>query len=421
MTARAKKFNWAFAVAAVTFLALLGAAAFRSTTSVLFQPFEHEFDWSRADTSLAMSVNLLLYGLTAPFAATLMSRYSIRSVGTAALALIALGSGLTVFMTEVWQLVLLWGVLVGVATGSLALVGGAMVASRWFVKGRSLVTGIFSAAYATGSLVFLPLVSNLVESSGWRIATFVIAGFALMVAVLFGLIFREKPESVGQFAFGATESIQVATKAPVSMAGNFKVLAQFAKGFPFWALASTFFVCGWTTNGLIGAHFIPAAHDHGMAMTTASSLLAVVGIFDIVGTVASGWLTDRFNPVILLAVYYGVRGLSLFTVPFVLAPEVHPPLLFFVVFYGLDWIATVPPTVELCRRYFGLEVSAVIYGWVFTAHMIGAAIAASFAGWIRVVQGSYFIAWMTAGILCLLATATILVLLAKRYRAVKTA
>lgn len=415
------RINWAIVVAAVTFLALLGAAAFRSTTSVLFQPFEQEFDWSRADTSLAMSVNLLFYGLTAPFAATLMARYSIRSVGTFALALIAAGSGMTVFMTEVWQLVLLWGALVGVATGSLALVGGAMVASRWFVKGRSLVTGVFSAAYATGSLVFLPLVSSLVENSGWRIATFVIAGFALAVALLFGLFFRERPESVGQFAFGATESIVVANKAPISMAGNFKALVQHAKGFPFWALASTFFVCGWTTNGLIGAHFIPAAHDHGMGLTTASTLLAVVGVFDIIGTIGSGWLTDRFNPVVLLAIYYGVRGLALFTVPFVLAPEVHPPLLFFVVFYGLDWIATVPPTVELCRRYFGIEISAVIYGWVFTAHMVGAAIAAVFAGWIRVVEGSYFIAWMTAGVLCLLATVIILGLLGKRYRAVRTA
>jgi sugar phosphate permease len=415
------KFNWAIPVAVVTFLALLAAAGFRSTTSILFQPFESEFGWTRADTSLAMSVNLLFYGLTAPFAATLMAKYSIRSVGTFALALIGVGSGLTVFMNQVWQLVLLWGVVVGVATGSMALVGGAMVASRWFVKGRGLVTGIFSAAYATGSLIFLPLTSNLVMANGWRNATYVIAGFAVLVAMVFAIFFREKPESVGQLPFGATEPIVLAAKAPVSMRGNFKVLAAASKRFPFWALASTFFVCGWTTNGLIGAHFIPAAHDHGMPMNMASSLLAVVGIFDIVGTVASGWLTDRFNPVVLLAVYYGVRGLSLFTVPFVLGPTVEPPLLFFIVFYGLDWIATVPPTVELCRRYFGLEVSAVVYGWIFTSHMVGAAIAASFAGWIRVQQGSYFIAWITAAVLCLAATATILVLLAKRYRAVKTA
>ena len=421
MNSRAAKFSWAIPVAIVTFLSLLAAAGFRSTTSILFQPFEAEFGWTRADTSLAMSVNLLFYGFTAPFAATLMAKYSIRSVGTFALALIAAGSGLTMFMNQVWQLVLLWGVIVGAATGSMALVGGAMVASRWFVKGRGLVTGIFSAAYATGSLIFLPLTSNLVMSTGWRVATFVIAAFALAVSLIFAIFFREKPESVGQLPFGATEPIAVTVKAPVSMRGNFKVLGEASKRFPFWALVSTFFVCGWTTNGLIGAHFIPAAHDHGMPMTMASSLLAVVGIFDIVGTVASGWLTDRFNPVVLLAIYYGVRGLALFTVPFVLAPTVEPPLLFFVVFYGLDWIATVPPTVELCRRYFGLEVSSVIYGWVFTSHMVGAAIAASFAGWIRVADGSYFIAWITAGVLCLLATTTILTLLAKRYRNVKTA
>lgn len=415
------KINWAVPVAVVTFFALLGAAAFRSTTSVLFQPFEQEFDWSRSDTSLAMSVNLLVYGLTAPFAATLMARYSIRSVGSAALALVALGSGLTVFMTEVWQLVVLWGLVVGVATGALALVGGAMVATRWFVRGRGLVTGIFSAAYASGSLVFLPLVSNLVESSGWRVSVSVIAGFAIVVAALFGIFFRERPEFVGQLPFGATKVEVVTEKAPITVSGNFRALFQHSKTFPFWALASTFFVCGWTTNGLIGAHFIPAAHDHGMGLTTASTLLAVVGIFDIIGTIASGWLTDRYNPIILLAIYYGVRGISLFTVPFVLAPEVNPPLLFFVVFYGLDWIATVPPTVELCRRYFGLEVSAVIYGWVFSSHMIGAAVASSFAGWIRVAEGSYFIAWMTAGVLCLAATATILLLLGKRYKGVKTA
>ncbi|MFM6978284.1 MAG: MFS transporter, partial [Micrococcales bacterium] len=189
------KFSWAIPVAVATFLALLGAAAFRSTTSVWFQPLENEFGWNRADTSLAMSVNLLFYGLTAPFAATFMARYSVRKVGTMALALVALGSGLTVFMSEAWQLVLLWGVVVGVATGAMALVGGAMVASRWFVKGRSLLTGIFSAAYATGSLVFLPLISNLVNSAGWRVSVFVIAGFALLVALIFGLLFRERPET----------------------------------------------------------------------------------------------------------------------------------------------------------------------------------------------------------------------------------
>jgi MFS family permease len=409
------KIHWAIPVAVVTFFALLGAAAFRSTTSVLFQPFENEFNWTRADTSLAMSVNLVFYGLTAPFAATLMARFSVRKVGTVALAAVAIGTGLTVWMTEVWQLVFLWGVLVGLATGSLALVGGAIVASRWFHKGRGLVTGIFSAAYATGSLIFLPSMSSLIETNGWRIATVVIAGFAAVTAICFALFFRESPASVGQLPYGATQPVVSSTKAPISVIGNLKVLVSSAKTFRFWALASTFFVCGWTTNGLIGAHFIPAAHDHGMGLTTASTLLALVGVFDIVGTIASGWLTDRFNPVVLLAIYYGVRGLALFTVPFVLGPTVEPPLLFFVVFYGLDWIATVPPTIELCRRYFGLELSAVVFGWLFAFHQVGASIAAIFAGFIRVQEGSYFIAWITAAVLCILATATILVLLRKKH------
>jgi MFS family permease len=409
------KFHWAIPVAVVTFFALLGAAAFRSTTSVLFQPFEAEFGWTRADTSLAMSVNLVFYGLTAPFAATLMARFSVRRVGTIALASVALGTALTVWMTQVWQLVFLWGVLVGLATGSLALVGGAIVASRWFHKGRGLVTGIFSAAYATGSLIFLPSMSSLIEISGWRLATLVIAGFATLAAICFAIFFRENPAAVGQLPYGATEPPQNSSKAPITVVGNLGVLFSSARTFRFWALASTFFVCGWTTNGLIGAHFIPAAHDHGMGLTTASTLLAVVGVFDIVGTIASGWLTDRFNPVVLLAIYYGVRGLALFTVPFVLGPTVEPPLLFFVVFYGLDWIATVPPTIELCRRYFGLELSAVVFGWLFAFHQVGASFAAVFAGFIRVQEGSYFIAWISAALLCLAATATILFLLRKKH------
>ncbi|MFM6963361.1 MAG: MFS transporter [Micrococcales bacterium] len=408
------RLHWAIPVAFATFLALLGASAFRSTTSVLYMPFEMEFGWSRASTSLALSVNLVFYGLMAPFAATLMARFSVRSIGTAALALVAIGTGLTTLMTEVWQLVLLWGVVVGIATGAMALVGGALVATRWFVKGRGLVTGIFSAAYATGSLIFLPLISNLVEQHGWRTATLVISTIAGFTCLVFVLLFRESPASVGQLPFGATEPIKSSTKAPVTLRGNFRALFEAAKTFKFWALASTFFVCGWTTNGLIGAHFIPAAHDHGMPATLAAGLLAVVGIFDIIGTVASGWLTDRVNPVILLAFYYGLRGLALFTVPFVLGPTVEPPLLFFIVFYGLDWVATVPPTIELCRRYFGVEVSPMIFGWLFASHMIGASIAAEFAGAIRVIDGSYFIAWITAAVLCILATGTILLLLRGR-------
>lgn len=397
-------------VAGVTFLTLISAAAFRSTTSPMLMPLEMEFGWSRSLTSSALSLNLVFYGLTAPFAATLMQRFGVRRIVVLALGLVAAGSGLTVWMTQPWQLFLYWGVFVGFGTGCLALVFASMVANRWFHKHRSLVTGIFSAAYATGQLVFLPLITSLTDSIGWRYGALVVAAFSIFIMPIFWTIYREHPRDVHTFPVGATEHIKEDAKPAVSVRDNFRILFDAAKRMPFWVLAGTFFVCGWTTNGLIGAHFIPAAHDHGMPTTMAAGLLAVVGIFDFIGTIASGWLSDRVNPVILLVIYYGLRGLALFSAPFLLGPNVEPPLLFFVVVYGLDWIATVPPTVELCRRYFGLTNSPVVYGWVFAAHMIGAAVAAAFAGVIRDVQGDYFIAWITAAVLCLVASGSVLFL-----------
>jgi MFS family permease len=400
----------AWLVAAVTFLTLICAAAFRSTTSILFMPLEMEFGWSRSLTSNALAVNLVVYGVTAPFAATLMERFSPKRVAVAALGLVALGTGLTTVMTEPWQLLLYWGVFVGIGTGCLALVFASLVANRWFSQRRGLVTGIFSAAYATGQLIFLPALSSVVMVDGWRVASIVVALFSAAVIPLFLLFFKNSPSEVGIEPYGGPHPVSGGGAAPKNAEETLSVLFKAARKPAFWILAGTFFVCGWTTNGLIGAHFIPAAHDHGMPVGTAAGLLAVVGIFDFVGTILSGWLTDRVNPVILLVFYYGLRGLALFTVPFVLGPQVEPPLFFFIVFYGLDWIATVPPTIELCRKYFGLAQSPSIYGWVFAAHMIGAAIAAAFAGAIRDAQGSYFIAWITAAVLCLVAAGSVLLL-----------
>ena len=406
MSNRGPRLHRAWLVAAVSFLTLIAAAAFRSTTSLLFEPLETEFGWNRTSTSLAITVNLVFYGLTAPFAIVLMERFTVRRVVTAALILIALGTGLTVGMTQTWQLILYWGVLVGLGTGCLALVFATVVANRWFEKNRGLVTGIFAAAYASGQLLFLPLIANVVTDQGWRQGSLVVAIFALAVIPLFRLGFREKPADVGQLPYGATAEPDDSEKAPSTARATIAVLRESFKSKPFWILAGTFFVCGWTTNGLIGAHFIPAAHDHGMSAGTAASLLALVGVFDFVGTIASGWLTDRVDSRILLVFYYSIRGLALFTVPFVLGPTVEPPMLFFIIFYGLDWIATVPPTIALCRTYFGLAKSGLVYGWIFASHMIGAAIATVFAGAIRDVRGDYFIAWITAAVLCLVAAAS---------------
>lgn len=406
---RQPRLHRAWIVAAVTFLTLIAAAAFRSTTSVLFEPLESDFGWSRTDTSLAVTVNLVFYGLTAPFAAVFMERFTIRRTVIIALALIGFGTGLTVFMTEVWQLVLLWGVFVGLGTGALALVFGAVVANRWFETRKGLVTGIFSAAYATGQLLFLPLIATLVMQVGWQIGSLIVTAFVIFVMPIFWAGFREKPADVGLLPYGATTE-RVEQKAPSTARETLSTLRVAMQSKAFWILAGTFFVCGWTTNGLIGAHFIPAAHDHGMQATTAAGLLALVGIFDFIGTIGSGWLTDRVDSRILLVIYYGFRGLALFTVPFVLGPTVEPPLMFFVVFYGLDWIATVPPTIALTRKYFGLAKTGVIYGWIFASHMVGAAIAAAFAGLIRDVQGDYFIAWITAAVLCLVAAGSFIFL-----------
>jgi len=396
----------AWFVAGITMGALIAAAAFRSSTGALIEPIEDDFGWSRGVTSGAVTLNLVVYGLTAPFAAALMERFGIRRVVSASLALVALGSGLTLVMTSPWQLWLLWGFAVGIGTGSLALVFGAIVANRWFVTHRGVVVGVFSAASSTGQLVFLPVIAYLADGPGWRWAAGVVSGFALVLVPLVLLLLRDRPEDVGTTAYGAAPDAPLTTPVtPTSGAARLALttLRDSARSRTFWILFVTFWICGWSTNGLIGTHFIPAAHDHGMPPTTAANLLALIGVFDILGTVASGWLTDKVDPRKLLFGYYFLRGLSLLFVSSLLGPDVHPSLFVFVVFYGLDWVATVPPTVALCREHFGIERSGVVFGWVFASHMVGAGIAASYAGVIRQETGGYLVAWLTAGGLCLLA------------------
>jgi sugar phosphate permease len=413
-TRRPARLHRAWIVAGVTFLALVAAAAFRSSTGVLLEPIEHEFGWSRGQTSAAVSVNLFVYGLIAPFAAALMERFGIRRVVAAALLMIAAGSGLTLTMTSAWQLIVLWGLLVGTGAGAMALVFGTVVANRWFVARRGLVTGVFSAASATGQLVFLPVIARLADGLGWRFAVALTAALALVMVPLVLALLRDRPSDVGWTPFGAPDGYRTPA-ATVAVGGFWRTagtaigqLRQASGSLTFWLLAGTFFICGWSTNGLIQTHFVPAAHDHGMPPTTAASLLALIGIFDIAGTIGSGWLSDRVDSRLLLLAYYGLRGVSLLAVPVLLGPGIDPPLLLFVVFYGLDWVATVPPTVQLCRQAFGLERAGVVFGWVFASHMIGASAAAVFAGLVRESTGSYTPAWWTAGGLCLLAAVAVL-------------
>ncbi|MET7713338.1 MFS transporter [Streptomyces sp. NPDC005407] len=401
----------AWFVAAVTFVTIIGAAAFASLPGLLIEPLHEKFDWSRGTISFAVSVNLALYGLTAPFAAALMDRFGIRRVVAVALTVIAVGSGLTVFMTTSWQLVLYWGILVGLGSGSMALAFAATVTNRWFVQRRGLVTGILTAAGASGQLIFLPLLSWLVENHGWRPASITVALSALAVVPFVWLLLRDHPADVGIAAYGAEGFTPKPDPVPGAARRAVTVLFKAARTGPFWLLAGTFAICGASTNGLVKTHFVPAAHDHGMPITAAASLLAVIGVFDVVGTIASGWFTDRFEARRLLAVYYALRGISLLFLPMLLAPSVQPPMIFFIVFYGLDWVATVPPTIALCREHYG-EDSAIVFGWVLASHQVGAAVIAFAGGVARDVFGSYDVIWYASGALC--AAAALMALVIRR-------
>ncbi|WP_405735507.1 MFS transporter [Streptomyces sp. NBC_00028] len=410
----------AWFVAAVTFVTIIGAAAFRSLPGLLIDPLHQDFGWSRGTISAAVSINLALYGLTAPFAAALMDRFGIRRVVAVALTVIAVGSGLTVWMTAAWQLMLCWGLLVGLGSGSMALAFAATVTNRWFTERRGLVTGILTAASASGQLIFLPVLSWMVERHDWRPAAVTVALAALAVVPFVWLLLRDHPADVGLKPYGATEFVPKPEPVPGAARRALSVLVKAARTGPFWLLAGTFAICGASTNGLIQTHFVPAAHDAHMPVQAAASLLAVIGVFDVVGTIASGWFTDRYDARRLLATYYALRGVSLLFLPMLLAPSVHPPMLFFIVFYGLDWVATVPPTVALCREQYG-EDSAIVFGWVLASHQVGAALVAFLGGVARDVFGSYDMVWYFSGALCAVAALMALVIRRKSVVAVAVA
>jgi sugar phosphate permease len=408
-----RRVHYAWVVAGVTFLALLASAGIGATRAVLVLPLEREFGWDRATISLALSVNLLLFGLCGPFAGALMLRFGVRRVMLVALTTLAAGVTLSIAMRTAWQLVALWGVLIGLGSGSMALVLGATVATRWFVQRRGLVTGLFAASTATGQLVFLPLQATIVQVAGWRLALAIVAGVALGVAGLVGLLMRDDPRQVGLRAYGADEDAP--EPAPLSRppgAGNpvrltLSVLSEALRVRDFWLLAGSFAICGASTVGLISVHLIPASVEHGLPEVTAAGMLAAMGVFDLVGTTASGWLTDRLDARALLGWYYGMRGLALLFLP--AAYDLGAPALAgFVVFYGLDWIATVPPTVRLVADRFGRERVGPVFGWVFAAHQLGGAAAAFGAGAAHTWLGEYLLAFLVAGGLCLLAAGLVL-------------
>ncbi|MEI9990234.1 MAG: MFS transporter [Rhizomicrobium sp.] len=388
---------YAFVVVAIVFLALLAAAGLRATPAVLMVPWEHAFGWSRATVSFAAATGIFLFGLTGPFAAAAMQRFGVRRTVLAALALMSASTAASLWMTAAWQLELLWGVLGGIGSGAIANVLSATIANRWFVRHRGLVTGLLAASTSTGTLIFFPALSAILEQGGWKSVIMVVSlGLAALIPlVLFFL--PEMPAHVAERPFGADADHHPPpppTANPLRIA--FAGLAEGARSRDFWLLAGTFFVCGFTTNGLIGTHMIALCADHGLAEVTAGGLLAMMGLFDLVGTTASGWLTDRFDPRKLLFAYYGLRGLSLIYLPY--ADFTFYGLSLFAMFYGLDWIATVPPTLALANKAFGDQRAPVIFGWISASHQIGAATAAFLAGISRTATGSYLDAFVVAGL-----------------------
>jgi sugar phosphate permease len=407
--------HYGWVVGAVTFLLLLTTAGTMGLPGALILPLNAEFGWGTATISSALAMRIMLYGLMAPFAAALMNRYGIRKVAVTSTLLICLALAAATVMREFWQMLLLWGLLVGVATGLTAMVFAATVANRWFVKRRGLLVGLLSASSATGQLAFLPLGAWLATHIGWR-AALLPSGIGVLVAGLLAVLFlSDRPSDLGLTAYGETGPVA----PPPAAAGNpvkaaFAMLAEAARHPAFWALFATFFICGLSTNGLVQTHFIAFCSDFGMPAVDSASVLAMMGVFDFVGTIASGWLSDRYDCRWLLFWYYGLRGLSLLWLPS--STFSIYGLSIFAMFYGLDWIATVPPTVRISAGIFGREKGGLVFGWVFMGHQLGAAVAAFGAGLSRSELSTYLPAFYGAGAACVLAALIALMAKARRSR-----
>jgi MFS family permease len=394
--------HYAWLIVIVTFVTLITTAGFRATPAVLIVPLQNEFGWSRQTIAIGISLGLLMYGLTAPFSAALMERFGMRRVMLVALATIAAGASATTVMTEPWQFILLWGFVVGGATGAVSIPLAATVANRWFASRRGLVTGILTASNASGQMVFLPALAWIATAYGWRYAAVTVAAVAMvLVFPIVAAVVRDRPQSMGLQPYGATEPVPAPERSKHPFRPAIDGLTAGLRNRTFWLLASTFFICGLSTNGLVGTNLIAAGEDHGMTAVKGASLLALMGLFDVIGTTCSGWLTDRLDPRYLLAWYYGLRGLAVIALPVAFGSGYA--LVAFAVFYGLDWVATVPPTAAIAADTFGRERVGIVFGWIFASHQIGAASAAWAANASRTWFGTYNYAFVSGGILCLLA------------------
>ena len=406
---RVNRLHYGWIVAGVTFLALLAAAGVRSSPGVFIVPIESEFGWSRTTVSGAIAINLLLYGLLGPFAAAFMDRIGIRATAIIAFGILAAGMLGTLVMTASWQMMLLWGVVIGTGSGICSLVMGAVVANRWFIKQRGLVMGLLTASFAAGQLIFLPLLASIVTNHSWRWATALITAVILVMIPVVALFLRDYPRDRGLKPYGAPDDF-VDTPAPKRVNPFASAISSLGEAFgsrDFWLLSASYWVCGATTNGLIGTHLIPFCIESGVPAETAAGILASMGIFNFIGTTASGWLSDRFDSRLLLFAYYTMRGVSLLFLPYIFNFSFFG-LTLFTIFYGLDWIATVPPTVRLAGNSFGVARAGMMFGWITAMHQVGSATAAAGAGWLHDTVGSYTSSFLVSGGLCFVAALAVL-------------
>jgi sugar phosphate permease len=407
----ANRLHYAWIIAAVTFVVVVLTAGVRAAPGVLIVPFEQEFHWSRATISFAVGVNLLFYGMIGPFAAAAMDRFGVRWTMSLSLAATALGVSLSPAMHETWQLILLWGVVVGLGTGFIGAYLAAYIAARWFKQRQGFVVGLLTAANAAGQLVFLPSMAALVTYAGWRVMSLCLAAVVMVFVPLLALLMRDRPEDLGLAPYGETRAAAPKPAPPAAnpIAATFRALSDGARSRDFWLIAGAYFVCGATTNGLIGTHLIPACIDHGITEVAGAGLLAATGVFALVGGMLSGWLSDRCDNRYLLFWYYGLRGLSLMYLPFALDMP-FSGLAIFSIFYGLDWIASAPPTVHLLSRVVGSDRIGIMVAWITALHMIGGAMAAYLGGLLRITFGTYFEAFMLSGLLGIAAALSVLLI-----------
>jgi predicted MFS family arabinose efflux permease len=403
-TRKRRGLHYAWWVVLAAGLAVLLAAGVRSAPGVFLLPIESDLGLSRSTVSLAVSLGLLVYGLSAPFSGKLIDNIGARAVSIIGLVVVAVSMGLSALSQNAAQLTLFFGILGGIGTGLLGSVLGATVANRWFVLNRGLVVGIFGATTSAGQLLFLPLLSGLSTSIGWRQTSIWLAIVAAILVLPVAWLVRNDPSDVGLPPYGGETTVEPPKP-------DQHVMRRALRSIDFWLLVGTFGICGLTSNGIVGTHFIAHAVEHGFTEAVAAGTLAVMGAFNFVGTLASGWLTDRYDPRRLLMVYYGFRGLSLF-----LIPVIHDRLglMAFAVLFGLDYIATVPPTVALAADSFGRQNVGTVYGWIFASHQLGAAVAAWAGGYIREEAGDYGPAFLAAGAMAVLAGMAALAIRASR-------